>query len=308
MMYNPQLCSFKTPDNIFLPGLLYKPKQKTNKVALWLHGNGSSTIFFNPERMNTLAEELNNAGIAFFPFNNRGGLLIKHYSRKLSEIEEERVSYGMTYEIIKDCILDIDGAIEFLRTEGFNEFYLIGHSTGANKIVVYDYYKKCDSVAKYVLLAGGDDTGLYYEMLGKKKFSRALERSREEVKKGNSAKLAPKYVSPYTLLSFGSLFDTLNPDGDYNIFPFNEKINNLGLSKKQLFQEYKEIEIPTLVIYGALDEYCYGDVNTCVDILKQYQPPSKIVTYEIIPEADHSFSGKEKELGRAIVAWLKDDR
>ena len=304
MNYNPQLVSFETPDKINLPGLLYQPKVKSNKAAIWLHGNGSSTIFFSPVRMNTIAKHLNEAGIAFFPFNNRGGLYIKPYTRKISEVEEERVNYGMTYELIKDCILDINAAIQYLKSQGYSEIYLIGHSTGANKICVYDYYAKCDSVANYILLAGGDDTGLYYQAMGKKKFMQALEKSREAVQKGNNEKLAPKYLSPYFPLSYQSMYDTLNPDGDYNTFPFNEEMNKLKLSKKKLFREFAGIKKPTLVIYGAQDEYCYGDVSRCIDILKKYQPPSKYFSYEIIPGADHSFTDREAELAKTITFEL----
>ena len=36
---------FHTLDGLDLPGLLYEPDQKTDKVAILLHGNGSSSIF-----------------------------------------------------------------------------------------------------------------------------------------------------------------------------------------------------------------------------------------------------------------------
>jgi pimeloyl-ACP methyl ester carboxylesterase len=57
-----------------------------------------------------------------------------------------------------------------LRRRGYRDITLIGHSTGANKIAVYDHYKPRNSIKRYVLLGGGDDTGILYEHLGPRRF------------------------------------------------------------------------------------------------------------------------------------------
>ena len=47
-------------------------------------------------------------------FNNRGA----HYIKKLNVIRKsstKRRRYGMSYEKIKDCIKDINGAIKYLE-------------------------------------------------------------------------------------------------------------------------------------------------------------------------------------------------
>ena len=170
MTHTVQLTEFRSTDNIVLPALLFTPNIKTSKIALYLHGNGSSSVFYSVKKMNTLAKTLSQNGIAFFPFNNRGA----HYIHKLTKgigSNKTDVKMGTANELIKDCVYDIDGAIDFLKDKGFNTFYLIGSSTGANKIVVYHFYKRKNPVSKYILLSGGDDTGLYYEMLGRKKLN-----------------------------------------------------------------------------------------------------------------------------------------
>jgi len=40
------LIQFSTTDHLLLPGLLYEPKQKTKKAAIFLHGNGSASVFY----------------------------------------------------------------------------------------------------------------------------------------------------------------------------------------------------------------------------------------------------------------------
>ena len=293
-----KLIEFKSTDNIVLPGLLYEPIKPTEKIAIYLHGNGSASVFYSVKEMNLLADYLTKNGIAFFPFNNRGA----HYIHKLHRRDED-VKMGTAYEIIKDCIYDIDGAVNFLLKQGYKTFYLIGSSTGANKIVVYHHHRPKNKIAKYVLLSGGDDTGLSYQMMGGKKFYLALKKCKQEIKKGNRRLLVPASISDY-LYSYQSLYDTINPDGDYNVFPFNEYMNKLKLSKKELFREFKAINKPTLVVYGEFDEYCYGNARKCVEVLKKECPDKKLFTFKIIKGADHGFSGKEDELAKYIAAWL----
>ena len=311
MRNNLQLVSFETPDRLSLPGLLYEPKEKTDKVAIYLHGNGSSSVFYDTEEMNILGKYLVDVGISFFPFNNRGAHWIKKLNKNING-KKERILYGMTYELIKECVLDIDGAINFLRGLGYRFFYLIGSSTGANKIVVYHYYQRKNPVSKYILLSGGDDAGLYYEFefkKSRKQFFNVIRRCEKQIKKGNGRNFVQKYILKEPIISYQSLYDTINPDGDYNIFPFNEYMNNLKLSQKPLFKEYKTINKPTLVVYGEFDEYCYGNVPRCVEILKKesasWRTNPKIFTFKIIKGADHGFDGKEKELAEIITKWLK---
>lgn len=295
------LIHFQTSDNLRLPGLLFEPEKATKKVAIYLHGNGTSSIFYSKSTP-ILAKNLTDAGIAYFPFNNRGAHLMKSF-RVPDGDKEKRVMYGTAYELIKDCTLDIEASIDELKKRGYTECYLIGESTGANKIVVYHYYKRKNPVAKYILLSGGDDTGFTYQELGKKNFYKALHKSKTMIDRGLGMHLVPQYMSPLPY-SYQALYDVIHPDGDYNIFPYNEYFNNLNLSTKELFRECKTIDKPTLVVYGEHDEFCYGDVPGCLDTLKKHTSHPELMTYEMIKGADHGFSGYEEELAHMIVEWL----
>ncbi len=298
---NTHLIHFQTSDKLRLPGLLFEPKKKTHKAAIYLHGNGTSSIFYSTLTP-ILGKTLTDAGIAYFPFNNRGAHLMKSF--KIADGEKEkRVMYGTAYELIKDCIKDIDGSIALLLERGYTEFYLIGESTGANKIVLYHYNKRKNPVSKYVLLSGGDDTGITYDELGEKTFFKTLKLSKKKIEEGKGHHLVPRYMSPYPY-SYQALYDVINPNGDYNIFPYNEYFNNLNLARKELFSEYKTIDKPTLVVYGEHDEFCYGDVPRCIEALKRHTSHPRLFTYDIIPDADHGFSGKEKVLSELIVTWI----
>ena len=85
-MTNTKWVQFESIDKLMLPGMLFEPEEKTKKVAINLHGNGSASVFYNFERTDSFAKELNKQNISFFTFNNRGA----HYIKKLKIDNEEK--------------------------------------------------------------------------------------------------------------------------------------------------------------------------------------------------------------------------
>jgi hypothetical protein len=143
---------------------------------------------------------------------------------------------------------------------------------------------------RYVLLAGGDDTGLMYEHLGARRFQSALERARQ---RRTSDEFVPRSISKLPM-SWRSLYDTINPDGDYNVFPYLEIMRGVRLSKRGRF-----------VVYGDRDEYRYGDVSRGVEILADAAGPN--FEFAVKEGADHGFGGREEELVRLMIDWLLGD-
>lgn len=294
----PEFIEFQTKDGLTLPGLLYRDK-KGKAVVIYLHGNGSSSVFYDEAKNRPLASALANKNISTFYFNNRGAHIIKKLNVRLGK-KDERKRFGMAFEKIKECMEDIDGAISFLKNQGYSKFYLVGASTGANKICVYNFYKPKNDVEKYVLLCGGDDTGIYYHMIGKVKFWKLLAEAKKKIKAKKGDEII-KGILPHEFFAYTGFFDIANPDGDYNVFPFYEVLRKTKLSTKPLFRHFKSIRKPTLVVYGNKDEYAWGDVPKIVETLKIHQPK---LAYRIINGADHSFKNHEKQLAGIIANWL----
>ncbi len=280
-----RLVRFDAADDYALSGLLYEPRRRTKRAIVWLHGTGGASIF-DSRRTNLLGAAFTSRGFAYFPFNNRGAHLMRRDG-------------GMAYERIRDCVYDIDGALRELRRRGYRDFTLAGHSTGANKIAVYDHRKPRNHVKRYVLLAGGDDTGLTYEALGARRFHAALAHARE---KKNSEELVPPALSPLPM-SWRSFYDMNNPDGDYNVFPFGEVIRRRRISRRPLFRYVRAIRKPSLYVYGENDEYCYDDVPRCAAILAEHIGPNGEIA--IMKDAGHGFSGREEELADLISSWAR---
>lgn len=288
-----RLVRFEAAGGVVLAGLLYEPARTSKRAIVWLHGGGGASVF-ESHRTNLLAELFVSKAIAFFPFNNRGSGIVRRAGDDLG---------GSAFERIRDCVADIDGAIRELWRRGYRDITLAGHSTGANKIAVYDHYKPRNRAKRYVLLAGGDDTGLLYAQLGARKFNALLTKAKAMIKTKRGDELAPP-IAGQTMMSWRALYDVANPDGDYNVFPFFEIMSGTKLSRRPRFRFIRAIRKPSLYIYGDRDEYCFDDVPRCAAILAQYiNDRAEIV---VMRDADHGFSGLEPQLGAAIAAWIID--
>jgi len=298
-----KLVEFPNTDNLQLPALLYTPVIKTDKIVISLHGNGSSGGFYNVAKNNSLGQALTKAGYAFLTFSNTGAHLIQKFDKILEDGTRERVTQGVAYELIRNCVQDIDGAVNFAKGRGYNKIVLLGQSTGANKICVYHKYRPDNDIAAYILTSGGDDSGLFYVMVGSPRFKMIINNCQQKIREGKGKFLASKYTNQM-VITYQALLDQIDPDGEYNIFPFYWSLNNIKIMKKEPFHEFKQLNKPTLVIYGLNDQYCFNRTLDCIDLLKTAVGNNKDYTFKNIPEADHSFSGKETELASEISNWL----
>src|SRR6185436_16065074 len=123
----------------------------------------------------------------------------------------------------------------------------------------------------------------------------ALDRAKTRIRAKRGDELVPKSVSPM-LLSWTAFRDMANPDGDYNVFPFLERLRGVRLSKRARFRHIRGIRKPALFLYGDRDEYLYGDVSRCVAILADALGAKRNVEIAVLRDADHGFAGREEEL------------
>ena len=261
-----ELVQFEATDGVPLSGLLYEPRRSAAAI-IWLHGISGSV--FDARRTNKLGAAFTSRRFAFFPFNNRGAHVIR------------RGRLGAAYEVLWDCVYDIDGAIRQLRRRGYRDFTLAGHSTGATKIAVYDHSKPRNSLRRYSLRGGADDTGMLHRERGARRLLAQARRKR------NSDELVPGRI-----MSWRAFYDMANPDGDYNVFPFAKATRG-----RRPFRYIRAIRKPALYVYGEKDEYGFDAELLAENIAAN----GEIV---VIRNADHGFHGNEEELATLIADWI----
>ena len=256
-----RLVRFEATDDVGLAGLLYEARSP--RAIVWLHGTGGASVF-ESRRTNLLASEFLARGIAFFPFNNRGAHVVRRAGRTLG---------GSAFERIRECVFDIDGAVRELRRRGYRELFLAGHSTGANKVAVYDRLRPRNRFRRYILLAGGDDTALMNATAAQ------LAKAREMIRARRGDELMPR-----RLMSWRAFYDVANPRGDYNVFA-------------PPWRQIKRIRRPSLYVYGDSDEYA----PNIAALAEHVGPKAEVVVLE---DTDHGFTGREGEVGTLIAEWL----
>jgi len=128
MRIQTEICIFKTADNERLHGALLTPPDRPSDLAL-LFVHGVAMNFYLPPLF-SFGQELATRGFHSFVVNTRGHDWISR-AGNLAKFG------GSAYENVEDCLLDLDGAADFLKQYGYRRVVLIGHSLGAIKSIIY---------------------------------------------------------------------------------------------------------------------------------------------------------------------------
>lgn len=279
-----ELVRMKSIDNIEMVGILYQPEEKSNKIVIHIHGLCGN--FYENRFLDGLAKTYTNKGISFLTFNNRGTNFI---SELLKGNDFEVI--GGCYEKFIDCLLDIEGAINFAKEKEYTDIILEGHSYGCNKVIYYYNKKKDSSITKIVLLAPCDIPQECVKWLSEEELEKAKQESTRLVNEGKGNELIDFSVNANGKIAASTYYNDFLPNGESDFIKYVDGIN--GKSKV-----LNDIDIPVLVVFGDADE-CV--LTQPIDIVKQYLKNNiKNCDIQIINGADHSYTDKYQELSKTI--------
>ena len=240
-------------------------------------------------------------------FNNRGAGYITKLRGPLRAGEPVRTLRfgGMAYELLHECIYDIDGALAWASQHAYHDVYLAGHSTGANKIVFRLSEASSDIPIKGAfLLSGGDDISLQTSRLPD--IASTHLKLHQTILAGQANDLVPQDLFPGEHpISYQSFAELITEHGDYDIFPFARYGKEVSGAAQSYFKRYKKVSVPLHVIYGENDFGTVIPVAKAVAILTEF---NKLATGHIIAGADHNFANREAELAAVIAQALIHDR
>ena len=279
-----ELIRINSIDGIEMVGILYEPEEKSNKIVIHVHGLCGN--FYENRFLDILAKSYTNKGISFLTFNNRGTNFI---SELLKGNNFEII--GGCYERFIDCLLDIEGAINYVKEKGYNNIILEGHSYGCNKVIYYYNKKKDNSISKIVLLAPCDIPQECAKFLGKEEYEIAKRESTRLINEGKQKQLINFSVNANGKISAGTYYNDFLPDGENDFIRYKDGEN----SKNKILNS---IDIPVLIVFGDSDE-CVLTEN--IETVKGYLNKNiKNSNIQIINGADHSYTDKYEELGKII--------
>jgi len=273
-----------TPKKFKLYGLWYGPK-KPKRVAIFIHGLTSS-VFGGIQRK--VAPLLSDGKTAVLTFNNRGFGLVNRIGGNRPIIA------GAAHEIFKDCIDDIQGAVDLAKKSGAKDIYLAGHSTGCQKSVFYASGKRADKRVKgIILIAPVSDYAAAIKRHGKK-VARAMRYAKALIKKGKPHELLPLSLWSEELDDAQRFESLYSPDSIEEIFCYAQN----GKRPKIL----QNVRVPVLVLWAGKDEFADRpgkEILAWFD--KMILSPHRV---QSVVGAEHSFKGKEKMLLDAIRSWM----
>lgn len=279
-----ELVRINSIDEIEQPGILYTPNEDTVKIAIHVHGlNGN---FYENRFLDILAKSYTDKNYAFLTFNNRG----RDFITELLKGNDFTI-IGGSLERFKDCILDIDGVVNWVKEKGYKEIILEGHSYGCNKVLYYYNHKKDNSIKKIVLLAPCDIPSEGKKFLSEEEYNKAKEESTRLVQENKENELIDFSVMANGKIAAGTYFNDFLPNGENDFIRYVDGINGKS-------EVLNSIDIPTLVIFGDVDE-CV--LTQPIDVVKEYLKNNlSNCNIQIIDGADHSYTGKYEELGKII--------
>lgn len=188
---------------------------------------------------------------------------------------------GSAYEVLEDCIADIDGALDYLSEQGYRRFILIGHSLGAIKSLIYQGTRRRSDISGIVSCSAPRQ--FYSERAARQPGFRAvIERAESLIAQDRGDELLSVAVGSAP-----------------GIFSARTHVNKYGKDERNDVRPYaKLIGCPLLVIVGSAEPKFF------------HQYAQEIVeaadhgTYTLVDGANHFYNRHTTEIVEIIAQWL----
>ena len=277
----------ETEDKVQHPCVLYRPKNKTNNIAIFVHGSGGN--FFKQKYLTDLTNRITYAGCAFMTTNNRGAEQELNLYKQIND-RYEKFKAGNKYEIFDEAYKDIDSYVKLAKEKGFKNIILIGHSLGTLKVL--DYARNNKEIDKIILLSPVDMV-FRFKARVKDKYDDYINLAKSKIEEGMGLEMLTEEFSAQKI---------------YSTFRYGGKADTLAIEenrKNRILDYYGHIDI----IKGTSD-HVYGDYSKeYIDEVFAHEFSNAILEIKNIVNADHNYKGFEKQaaalLTDSIVKMLK---
>jgi pimeloyl-ACP methyl ester carboxylesterase len=249
----------------------WAPGRRTSRtLVLFVHGMGSN--FYRSAFKKAVALAVRRAGADILLFDNRGA------------------GRDVATERFRDGLADLDAAARWAEARGYRRFILVGHSTGAQKIIHWASRRRDPRLAGLVLAAVGDDLAIVRRDLGRA-YPRWLRRAKDLVRRGRGETVLPAGCLGFTARRWLSIADPTQLEAA--LFDFEGEM-----------RIFRTVTAPVLALLPEKEEYACIPVPEMARRLAARTRSTRFSAV-IVPGADHSFHGCEPAAAAAIVRWMK---
>ena len=277
------LVRLRTPDGVWLDGVVVDARPRPSTAVLWVHGLGSVFSSGQP-LLHELSTRLNRAGIGYLKFNNRGHDVVARCGRRLA---------GAAFERFAESVEDIRAMVAFARACGYRKIVLAGHSTGANK-VLHDTARTGDRrVTGLILLGPVSDIAGEMKRIGRRELGRRVALA-ERLARRDPEALVPRAFGFWSARRYLSLY---RPGEAEDVFPYYRPAAR--------WVALRRVRVPIAAIVGGRDEYLDRRPQELIEAFRRNAVRARSICGIILPGAPHGFQKHERALARAIVRWIR---
>jgi alpha-beta hydrolase superfamily lysophospholipase len=275
-----------TRDGVRLDAIWQKPGAPGGTLALdaflLVHGTGGS--FYSSTLFDALAECLLSAGTSVLRINTRGHDLMSNAGttrggRRL----------GAAYEVVDDCRHDLSAWIAWLKEKAGPRIGLLGHSLGAVKCL-YAQSHEPDPAVSCVIAVSPPRLSHSWFLSGERaaEFRDTYQRATALVSAGEPEALLEVRLPLPIVITAGGYVEKYGPDERYNFLRFLDQVS-----------------CPVLLTLGEVESASNIAFQDAVQAARQAAPA---VHVEMVPGADHFYTGVREELLRRVEAWIHASR
>ncbi len=277
------LVKVATRDGVGLAGILRKPKEEGASrlgVDLVLLMHGSNGSFYRSGMMSQYSSALLEEGCAVLQVNNRGHDMVSGWGGK---------RIGTAYEVIDECRYDWEAWIDFAEAAGYERIGLWGHSRGANKAIYYMSVQH-DPRVKCVIAASPPRRNFdaYAAMKEGEEFKQDYARVKQLIDEGRPEALIDIKLPFPMLITAGRWMENCGPGTKYDTV-----------------DHIPDVRVPLLVMIGTQEEQDMMVMRGLPPLLEKLAGELEHLTFELIPGADHAYSGQRQYVWGVVTRWLK---
>ncbi len=281
---------FKAADSVELRGWL--SNENSDVAAIHLHGmsgNGYENHF-----LDNLRAMFSKNSISLFTIDSRGSGMMNSFWKggNTNSWGEGTKLGGSCFEIFEESELDIQGAVDYLKTLGKTRFILLGHSLGGSKVVNYLVTKNRPEVIAAILLAPTDMVGWANTDPNNQTY---LQKAKKLMAEGKGEELvgAECWIdkTPLSAQTYPTICEAGRP---VDIYGDKNGKTPLGM-----------IEIPTLIVYGSADigiTKVDGSMGKWLGRVNKIK--NKNTQISVIQDSSHSFKSYEDKLSDSVEKFL----
>lgn len=292
-MVSTRLVELNTADGLTIAGAIFEPKKRTKTIIIWIPGL-ANTFHGGLSNTHVLANRLATHKISLSIFNTRGSHIVSFLKKQRGK-STKRIPLGVAFERFTDSAFDVAAMVHTVRKLGYSKIFILGSSTGANKLAYSGWRGALRGVSGGIMLGPISDIPSIRHDYGAK-LDKILKHADNLVRRGKGNELLPASLVGSAIWGAARFISIALPKTREDTFPYYDF--------KRPFYWVKRWRIPLLVLLGSKDQYLDRPAKEVMDTFNKQCAQLKRYQSLIFHGADHKFDLHRKELADILAKWI----